>query len=239
MHEVRTFGVLAPFVGGDYYGAIIAAINLAAVSEGNRFIGFQTLDPGSHSADYAGVPEFRSPLGWRYLDGVIVLPGAVHGSYARALQLAGKPVVLVAHCLSEIECSVVLADNRAGIRTAVAHLVEHGHERIAFAANLRGFDARERHEGYREALAAHGILARPELLFEAADNHETGGEQVAEALIRADLPATAIVMGTDRNAIGLIRYLTAAGYELPRELAVVGFDDIADTRYSQIGRAHV
>ena len=233
MHEVRTFGVLAPFVGGEYFGAILAGINHAAAKEGNRIIGFQTLDPGLHTADYAGIPEFRSPLAWRYLDGMIVLPGAVHGSYARAIQLAGKPVVLVAHRLSEIECSVVLADNRAGIRTAVAHLVEHGHQRIAFAANLQAFDARERHEGYREALVEHGILARPELLFEAADNLETGGEEVAEALLRADLPVTAIVMGTDRNAIGLIRRLTAAGYELPQDLAIVGFDDIADTRYSR------
>jgi DNA-binding LacI/PurR family transcriptional regulator/signal transduction histidine kinase len=233
LHEVRTFGVLAPFVGGDYFGAIIAGINHAAAKEGNRIIGFQTLDPGTRSADYAGVPEFRSPLGWRYLDGVIVLPGAVHGSYARAIQLAGKPVVLVAHRLSEIECSVVLADNRVGIRTAVAHLVEHGHERIAFAANLQGFDTRERHKGYREALVEHGIVARPELVFKAPDNHETGGEEVAEALIRADVPVTAIVMGTDRNAIGLIRRLTAAGYELPRDLAIVGFDDITDARYSR------
>jgi DNA-binding LacI/PurR family transcriptional regulator/signal transduction histidine kinase len=225
--------VLAPFVGGDYYGAIIAALNHAAANEGNRIIALQTLDPGSHSADYAGIPEFRRPVAWRHLDGVVVLPGAIHGSYARAIQLAGKPVVLVAHRLTEVQCSVVLADNRVGVRAAVGHLVEHGHERIAFAANLRGFDTRERHQGYQEGLVEHGLVAPPELLFQIADNHETGGEEVGVALVRADPPVTAIVVGTDRNAIGLIGYLTAAGYELPHDLAIVGFDDIADARYAR------
>ncbi len=233
MDDVRTFGVLSPFVGGDYYGAIIAGVNRAAAIERNRIIAFQTLAPGSHSADHSGIPEFRRPVAWRHLDGLVVLPGAVHGHLVRAVQLAGKPVVLVAHRLPDVDCAAVLVDNRAGVRAAVAHLVEHGHERIAFAANLASFDLRERLEGYREALAAHGIAARADLLFEAPDNHETGGEAVAEKLLGAGLPASAIVMGTDRNAIGLVRRLTAAGRELPRDLAVVGFDDIPDARYAR------
>jgi DNA-binding LacI/PurR family transcriptional regulator/signal transduction histidine kinase len=230
---VRTFGALSPFASGDYYGAIIAGVNRAAALEGNRVIAIQTLDPGSHGADFSGVPEFRRPVAWRHMDGVVVLPGAVHADHARAIQLAGKSVVLVAHQLDGVDCAAVLVDNRTGVREAVAHLVEHGHQRIAFAGNLDTFDPRERHEGYREGLAEHGIAARPELLLHAPDNHETGGEAAAEALIRAGMPATAIVMGTDRNALGLVRRLAAAGHELPRDLAVVGFDDFPEARYAR------
>jgi len=233
VHQARTFGVLSPFVGGDYYGAIIAGINRAAASEGNRIIAFQTLDPGSHGADFSGVPEFRRPVAWRHLDGLIILPGAVHASYARAIQRADKPIVLVGHQLPDVECATALVDNRAGVRAAVAHLLDHGHERIAFGGDLTSFDLRERHEGYREALIEHGVAVRPELCFEAPDNHESGGETLAGKLIRADMPATAIVVGTDRNAIGLVRRLTAASRQVPGELAIVGFDDIADTLYSR------
>ena len=233
MHQARTFGVLSPFVGGDYYGAIIAGINRAAASEGNRIIAFQTLDPGSHGADFSGVPEFRRPVAWRHLDGLIILPGAVHASYARAIQRADKPIVLVGHQLPDVECATALVDNRAGVRAAVAHLLDHGHERIAFGGDLTSFDLRERHEGYREALIEHGVAVRPELCFEAPDNHESGGETLAGKLIRADMPATAIVVGTDRNAIGLVRRLTAASRRVPGELAIVGFDDIADALYSR------
>jgi diguanylate cyclase (GGDEF)-like protein len=232
MHAApRTFGVLSPFVGGDYYGAIIAGVNDAAVAGGDRIMAIQTLDPGAHSADRAGLPDFRRHVAWRHLAGLIVLPGAVHTDYARAARAAGLPVVFVGQDATDAGCSAVLADNRSGFREAVTHLIGHGHQRIAFGGHLTHFDLRERYEGYREGLLAGGIVPAPELLFETGDNHESGGEAVADALIRAGLPATAVVLGTDRNAIGLVHRLRAAGYDLPRELAVVGFDDIADATF--------
>ncbi|WP_212986786.1 substrate-binding and GGDEF domain-containing protein [Actinoplanes auranticolor] len=227
----RTFGILSPFVGGDYYGAIIAGVNGAAVAAGDRVMAVQTLDPGSYSADRSGLPDFRRPVAWQHLAGLIVLPGAVDAAYARSARLAGRPVVLVGHEVPDSDCSSVLADSRSGVREAVADLAGHGHERIAFAGNLAHFDVRERHEGYREELLARQLTPRPDLLFDLNDNHETGGESVADALIRAGMPATAVVTGTDRNAIGLIRRLAQAGYEVPGDLAVVGFDDIADGTY--------
>jgi diguanylate cyclase (GGDEF)-like protein len=227
----RTFGVLSPFVGGDYYGAIIAGVNDAAVAGGDRIMAIQTLDPGAHSADRAGLPDFRRHVSWRHLAGLIMLPGAVHTDYARSARAAGLPVVFVGQDATDAGCSAVLADNRSGVREAVAHLIEHGHERIAFGGHLTHFDLRERHEGYREGLLAHGITPRPELLLETGDNHESGGEAIADALIRGGMPATAVVLGTDRNAIGLVQRLRAAGYDVPRELAVVGFDDIADATF--------
>jgi diguanylate cyclase (GGDEF)-like protein len=227
----RTFAILTPFVGGDYYGAVIAGVNDAAVAGGDRVMAIQTLNPGSHNADRSGLPDFQRPVSWRHLAGLIVLPGAVGPGYARAARSAGKPVVSVGQEVDGGDCSAVLADNRAGVRQAVAHLIGHGHERIAFAGNLSAFDVRERHEGYREGLLAHGHTPRTDLLFDNGDNHEAGGESVADALIRASMPATAILLGTDRNAIGLIRRFAAAGFELPQELAVAGFDDIADATY--------
>ncbi|MFF5288305.1 substrate-binding and GGDEF domain-containing protein [Paractinoplanes globisporus] len=229
----RTFGILSPFVGGDYYGAIIEGINAAAARGGDRIMAIQTLDPGAHSADRSGLPDFRKPLSWRQLAGLVVLPGAVDVAYAIEARAAGLPVVFVAQDAEGSDCSAVLADNRSGVREAVAHLIAHGHERIAFAGYLTHFDLRERHEGYREGLLAAGITPRADLLFDTGDNHESGGESVADALIRAGMPATAIVLGTDRNAIGLTDRMNAAGYDLPRELAVVGFDDIADATYVQ------
>ena len=229
----RTFGILSPFVGGDYYGAIIEGINAAAARGGDRIMAIQTLDPGAHSADRSGLPDFRKPLSWRQLAGLVVLPGAVDMPYAIEARTSGLPVVFVAQDANGSGCSAVLADNRSGVREAIAHLVGHGHERIAFAGYLTHFDLRERHEGYREGLLAAGITPRADLLFDTGDNHESGGEAVADALIRAGMPATAIVLGTDRNAIGLTERMIAAGYDLPADLAVVGFDDIADATYQR------
>jgi diguanylate cyclase (GGDEF)-like protein len=224
-------GVLSPFVGGDYYGALIAGVNQAATEAGTAVIAIQTLDPGARSADESGVPDFRRPISWQHLDGLIVLPGAILSQYALRAQAVGKAVVLVSHDLAGVDCPRVFADNRSGVRESVAHLIEHGHQRIAFGGNLGVNDVRERYEGYREALSQHAIEVLPELLFAASDNHETGGVEVANLLIQAGMPATAMVLGTDRNAIGLIQQLLSADYDLPDRLAVVSFDNIADTRF--------
>jgi diguanylate cyclase (GGDEF)-like protein len=233
---VRTgasIGVLSPFVGGDYYGAIIAGVHGAAVAAGGRVIAIQTLLAGSKSADDTGVPDFRMPVAWDHLDGILVLPGAVGAAFVAAVQGAGKPAALIGHLIPEVECPVVLTDNRSGIAQAVAHLVTHGHERIAFAGNLSGTDVRERYDAYCEAMRTNGRPADPDLLFLAADNHEHGGLEVARRMHAAGMPATALLLGTDRNAIGLMDGLAAAGYQLPHDLAVVGFDDIAVACYTE------
>ncbi|BCJ49678.1 hypothetical protein Asp14428_11530 [Actinoplanes sp. NBRC 14428] len=226
---------MSPFVGGDYYGAIISGIAAAAAAGGDRIMAVQTLDPGSHSADRAGVPDFRYAVARRHLAGLVVLPGAVPPGYARRARQAGMPVIYVGEDATGHDCSSVLVDNRSGVREAVAHLVEHGHRRIAFAGNLAHFDLRERYEGYLEGLRAAGLTPQTSLLYETDDNHESGGAAVADALIRARMPATAIVLGTDRNAIGLAGRLAAAGYAVPGDMAVAGFDDIADATFARPG----
>src|SRR3954471_9848058 len=100
----RTFGILSPFVGGDYYGAIIAGVNTAAVAGGDRVMAIQTLNPGSHSADRSGIPDFRRLVACGHLSGLIVLPGAVFLEYARDARKAGMPVVFVGQDATEVDC---------------------------------------------------------------------------------------------------------------------------------------
>jgi diguanylate cyclase (GGDEF)-like protein len=225
-----TVGVLSPFVGGDYYGAIIDGAARAVTEAGGRVIAVQTLDPGSPSADQAGVPQLRRPVAWSHVDGFVVLPGAARADYLQCAQAAGKPVVLISHALPGLTCPAVTADNETGMREAVEHLIGHGHRRIAFVGYLQAGDLRERRNTWAATLQEHGLFD-PELQFDVDDNHESGGEFGAQRLIRAGLPCTATVCGTDRNAIGLMRTLQAAGYRLPEDQAVIGFDDIDATRY--------
>jgi diguanylate cyclase (GGDEF)-like protein len=228
-----SIGVLSPFVGGDYYGAIIAGVHAAARAAGGRIIAIQTLPPGSKSADGSGVPDFRLPVAWDHVDGLLLLPGAVSATYVSAAQDAGLPVVLIGHQIPDADCPAVLTNNRSGIAQAISHLVAHGHERIAFAGNLGGTDVRERHDAYLEAMQTHGLPVEPDLLFIALDNHEDGGLAVAQRMHAAGMSATALLLGTDRNAIGLMAGLAALGHDLPRELAVIGFDDISLGSYTE------
>jgi diguanylate cyclase (GGDEF)-like protein len=226
-----TVGVVSPFIGGDYYGAVIAGVTQAVAAAGGRVVAVQSLDPGSYSSDTSGVPDFRLPVSWRRTAGFVVITGAVGRDYLLALRRAGKAVVLVGAEDQHAGCPAALSDNWSGVRAALDHLVGHGHRRIGFAGYLGVSDIQERYAAYRAGLAAHRLDDDPALLYLVEDNHETGGDAAAAAMVAAGMPSTAVIAGTDRNAIGVIRTLAAAGYAVPRDQAVVGFDDIPAARF--------
>ena len=226
-----TLGVLTPFLGGWYFGGLLRGIARSAAVEGATVVAVQTLDAGTDQTEVEP-SDLSYPVAWRRVSGFIVIINAVHPAYLAAVQEAGKPVVIISHEVPELDCPVVVPDNGTGIREAVSHLVKHGHKRIAFAGYLGAKDVRQRYEAYREALCAHGVEPDPGLLFPLVDNQMSSGEEAAQVVIGAGMPATAVITGTDANAIGLMQGMTAAGYRVPEDLAVIGFDDVRGAQYS-------
>ncbi|MFC0532309.1 EAL domain-containing protein [Phytohabitans kaempferiae] len=227
-----TLGVLTPFLGGWYFGGLLRGIARSAAVEGASVIAVQTLDAGTDQLEMREPSDLSYPVAWRRVSGFVVIINAVYPSYLAAVQQTGKPVVIVSHEVPELECPVVVPDNATGIREAVAHLIAHGHRRIAFAGYLGAKDVRQRYEAYRDALRAHAVEPDQGLLFPIEDNQMSSGEDAARVLIGAGMPATAVVTGTDANAIGLMQGMLAAGYRVPEDLAVIGFDDVRGAQYS-------
>lgn len=223
---MRVVVVLTPFVGGDYYGAIIRGVNRECVRAGTTVVAVQTLDPGARTADRSALPARISLAGTRRADGVLVLPGALDTDHVVALQEAHVPVVLIGHDVPGVVAPSVRSDNGSGIRAAVDHLQEHGHCRIAFAGYTDSDDVHERYEAFLAALDGRGT---PEFV-PIPDNHETGGAHAADVLADG-MDVSAVVLGTDRNAIGLLAGLRRHGVRVPDDVAVAGFDDIPDCRY--------
>ncbi len=223
-------GVLSPFVGGAYYGTILAGISAAAAAAGSRTVAVQTLDAAADMAVNGGTPTFTAPVAWDHIDGFVVLADAITGAYLDRLRDAGKPVVLLGHNAGRPDLPAVVADNGAGIRATVEHLIGHGHRRIAFTGYVAVSDVAERHEAYAGTLRAHGIAPEPALFVPAVDNLESGVAWATPAALRG-LDATALVAATDRNAIGLLRAMAAAGLSCPGDVAVTGFDDMEVAAY--------
>ncbi len=222
--ERLIIGVLSPQLAASFFGGVLVGISKTAAQKGAAVIGIQTFDPGDADVDRA-VSRFRRRAGWNHFAGVISLVNAVDSTYLFELQATGIPVILVSNQVQGLSCPVVSSDNRSGVVSAVDHLVGHGHRRIAFVGNLRQSDIRERYEAYRQTLASHGMESDERLLFEATDNVERGGAEAGEAMLAAGLPSTAVLAATDYNAVGVMGVLKAAGLVLPRDQAIVGFDD--------------
>jgi diguanylate cyclase (GGDEF)-like protein len=224
MREAAALGVLAPFVGGTYYGCLVAGVAAAAELHGRRLVAIQTLDAAADLTVNGGAPAFDAPVSWDHVSGFVVLADAVRPEYLARLALAGKPVVLVGHTVAGLGRPAVLADNGAGVRAVVTHLIrEHGCRRIAFTGYLAATDIRERYDAYLEVLGEHGL--KPGVLLPAANNLESGITWAAGDLLRHGRP-DALVAATDRNAIAALQVLAAAGLGCPDDILVTGFDDI-------------
>jgi diguanylate cyclase (GGDEF)-like protein len=231
VNDGPTIGVMSTAFGGDYFGSILGGIKEVVQAAGGRIIAIQTLDAGTTDIDLSVPPRVRHRVAWDHISACVVILNAADKDFLTAVRHAGKPVIMISDDLPGFSCPVVLPHNGVGVREAISHLVEHGHRNIAFAGYPVVRDFRERFDAYRDALVEFGITPSSELFFDTGSSQESGGELAARAMIAAGMPSTAVLTGNDLNAVGLMRTLTGAGYELPRQQAVVGFDDVEGAVY--------
>lgn len=164
--------------------------------------------------------------------GIIVCPAA--GTEAEALdELAscGIPVVQAMRRVAGANASAVVPDNRAGGARAVEHLVRLGHRRLAFFGGHAGMSAfRERSQGFLDGLDRAGMPHGPADLVEAPPTKAGGAAALARALARPE-PPTAVLCFNDIVAVGVVQALAQRGLAAGVDMAVVGFDDIAEAEH--------
>ncbi len=119
-------------------------------------------------------------------------------------------------------------DNVAASWAAVEHLIGRGHRRIGIIAGQSG-PRQARVRGYREALAAHGLVL-DESLIRDGEFSEDGGYRAMEGFLGDPHPPSAVFAADDVIAMGALMAIRAAGLRVPEDVAVVGFDDIPMAR---------
>lgn len=157
-------------------------------------------------------------------DGVIViLP--YESDYLESVVSAHIPVVTIEQGIESAFPSVT-ADNYQGGRSALQHLIELGHRRIAFiSGNDRLTSARDRRRAYRDVLAQARLPYDPDLEVTGDFSRKSGFEAANKLLALPDRP-TAIFAANDISAYGAIAAIREAGLSVPGDISVVGFDDI-------------
>jgi len=162
-------------------------------------------------------------------DAVLVLCLPLSDAELKALGGARIPVALVGADVKD--CPSVRIDDVAGARTAVQHLVNLGHERIALISGApgdpMGFTTQfDRRQGYRETLAAAGLSADPGLDV-GGDFTVKGGERAMAQLLSRPNPPTAVFAESDEMAFGALRMLRRGGLSAPEDISLIGFDNHA------------
>ena len=211
----RTLGLVIEDVANPFYSAITRG-----VEEETRARGLLVI-VGSSDEDPERERALVQLLCERRVDGLLVVPASSDHRYLLPELDHGTEVVFIDRPPGRIDADVILLDNVGGARTAVEHLLAHGHRRIAIVADEPTIStAEERHQGYREALDAAGVALDPELVRLGA--HDAGSAEAAvRELLALRQPATAIFTGNNRITIGALRALSGSS-----GIALVGFDDL-------------
>jgi LacI family transcriptional regulator len=203
-HEV--LGGLKEFAGPAGYDLLV----FASERPGNGF--------GAHS--------YLKRCRHHNVDGAVLMGLDADDPEVRRLVRSDVATVGVDIELSGPLTTSVASDNVAGAAAAVRHLHELGHRRIAHITGLLDKQpGADRLRGYRHELQRLGITPRDEYVV-YGDFYVESGHAGMQALLALDEPPTAVVAAADLTALGAIRAAGEAGLEVPRDLSVVGFDDI-------------
>ncbi|MFN2284903.1 MAG: GAF domain-containing protein [Anaerolineae bacterium] len=175
-----------------------------------------------------------------HLDGLIIASGSL-GTPVSQKELQAfceryRPLPMASIAIPLDGIPSVLMDNDHGMRELMLHLMDvHGYRRIAFFHKQEGHPENDaRYNAYVNVLAEHGIAVDPDLVV--PDIHyntpATGIELLFdERQLRPRIDVEALVANDDRTALQLLDILQARGLRIPDDVAVVGFDDIEDSRY--------
>jgi DNA-binding LacI/PurR family transcriptional regulator len=228
---VPVIALLVPSVANPFHGAMACAVEVAAQARGYQvMIGNSLRDPvreRRYAADYfdfgvRGVIASSSPLDLGHFAELM----------ARGLAIVAFDLVTSDDGAPPIDS--VSVDNRMAGYLATRHLIELGHRRIGYVSGATPTRSRrDRLEGYLAALAEAGIAVDEALI--AAGNAAAGyddihaaedGRTATAALLRLAEPPTGLVALNDMHAIGAAAAVRDAGGIVPKDVSVVGIDDI-------------
>jgi LacI family transcriptional regulator len=165
--------------------------------------------------------------------GIIMSPARGSDAWTLAQQWPQSiPAVITMRRMIGSPLPYIGPDNRKGARQSVEHLLRLGHRRIAYLGGDGSMTTQqERVGGWRDALNGAGIAADESLVIESAPTR-AGGRQAIERALQSANPPSAVVCYNDIVAMGATRALTERGVAPGRDLAVVGFDDIAEAEHN-------
>ena len=222
-------GVVVNEISSPYYSGIVRSIEAVIEAAGMHLI------VSSGHADAAFERKAASYLVQRRSDALILqLETLSDVELLRWLEHhlpEETPVVIMGRNITELGERCIYLDNEKGGFLATQHLLEQGHRRIAHITGpLAIKDSRDRLQGYRRALEA-AELPYDETFVVEADFTEEGGQHAAQRLLSRKLDLSAIFSANDQMAAGILHTLRAHGLDIPRDISLVGYDDVFIARY--------
>jgi LacI family transcriptional regulator, repressor for deo operon, udp, cdd, tsx, nupC, and nupG len=221
--RTMTVGIVVPVLAKWFFGKVIGEATHTLRESGFDVLLFELATLEQRERFFSGAHLHGRT------DGVIIMALQPSKAELESLTAQGQAVALLGAEAQGI--GSVSVDNVGAGRAAARHLLNLGHERIAFigireeeSSNLGGVPPLQRLMGYREALAEAG-LPRDDTLEQFDENNVAGGAAAMSRLFVAEQVPTAVFVASDEMAFGVLKVLRQAGLDVPRDFSVLGFDN--------------
>ena len=219
--KTGTLAMIVPDVANPFFTLIVRGAEDVARRAGYRMILCDT------RADLAIEREVIEEMIAHRVEGIAIAPVSNRSKgHLERLQRFGVQFVLIDRTIPGVESDVVIGDSAGGARRLVEHLISLGHRRIGFITESDDVStARDRRQGYEQALEAAGLALDPTLIVGSTVD-PPGGFDGMRRLLELEDPPTAVFTVNNLVAVGAIEAIRASGLEVPDDIALVCFDDI-------------
>ena len=220
--KTRAFGVIVPDVANPFFTLVVRGVEQVAWRAGYHVILCDT------QGDLERERGYLEDMVAFQVEGVLIAPvGDRSRPQIRLLTRNSVPFVLIDRSITGFEADLVQGDSVAGARQLVEHLIELGHRRIGMVTETSEVStARDRLQGYREALEHAGIENDPELVVESSTIDPDAAREATLRLLSLTEPPTAIFAVNNIAVVGVVEAARRQKLEIPDDLALVCFDDI-------------
>ncbi len=217
----NTVGVLIPDLNNPLFPPIVRGIEDRLAASGYVAL------IGNTDADDERERLVFDLMRDRHVDGFVFATARLRSPVLAEAAAAGIPAVLVNRSAEGYGFPSVSVDNERGMAMSVAYLASLGHRKIAHIAGPQDISTGlSRYKGFVAAMAAHELPVDPELVVYASAYSIDEGDRCCRALLAIDAGCTAIAAANDMLAVGCYSALESAGSACPRDISVVGFNDM-------------
>ncbi len=219
----KTLGLLIPTIENPFFPSMVRGVQDEA--HRNGYSVFLCNTDGSRIIEET---QFKL-LFDKKVDGIILVASKYTTRYLK--NDTGFPIVMIDRYINSPNFSYVTVDHTLGVKLAIEHLYSLGHRKIAFlGSKLFSSGARERFQSYKRHIEELNMKFDDSLIILGEYTYESGIKMVEE-LLKRKVRFDSILCGNDLIAFGVIEGLKKYGIKVPKDVSVVGYDDIAFSSY--------
>jgi LacI family transcriptional regulator len=228
----KMLGVLVPHIQGHFFPEVVHGITVAASKAGYQVLICQSNEDVEQERQHLDL--FMNAQ----VEGILVSMAKTTQDFSHFEQVRAQQVPLVffdrvVEGFEGEQVRAVVLDDYRGAYQAVTHLIEQGCQRIAHLCGpLHLSIHKNRHQGYLDALTAHGLLP-DEALTVFCEMDRRGGMQATRQLFKLPAPPDAIFSSNDLAVVGALQVLKKQGRRVPEDVALVGFSNEAFTELTE------